>query len=107
GKSRRPDRMAEERGERRPYMGGGNRFEREGGKRPYQGTPRFAGEGEGAKRPARPPFAGKPRFGGKPGFAGKAGGFKKKFTGKAAGAKGAYQGGKAERAKRGFTKTRD
>ena len=28
-------------------------------------------------------------------------GFKKKYVGKAAGAKGAYKGGKAERAKRG------
>ncbi len=39
GQSRRPDRMAEAAGEepseRRPYTGGGNRFEREGGKRPY------------------------------------------------------------------------
>jgi ATP-dependent RNA helicase DeaD len=86
GKSRRPDRIAGEAGERapsaerKPYTGGGNRFEREGGKRPYKA---------------------KPSFGGKPAFAGKAGGFKKKFTGKAAGAKGAYQGGKAFRKRPG------
>ena len=42
--------------------------------------------------------AGKPAFGAKPGF--KKDGFKKKFVGKAAGAKGSYKGGKAERAKR-------
>src|SRR4029079_19331471 len=62
GQSRRPDRMAEatseERGERRsfgggkkPYMGGGNRFDKAGEPRPfesrrsqsrnYKGTPRF------------------------------------------------------------------
>ena len=40
--------------------------------------------------------AGKPSFGGK-----KPDGFKKKFVGKAAGAKGSYKGGKAQRAKRG------
>jgi ATP-dependent RNA helicase DeaD len=124
GKSRRPDRMAEERGERRPYTGGGNRFEREGGKRPYKGTPKFADQaqrfegyaGKDAARPERPgygekpafgdrpSFGDKPRFGGKPGFAGKPAGFKKKYTGKAAGAKGTYKGGKAERAKRSFGK---
>ncbi len=61
GKSTRPDRMAEERGERRPYKaggkkpytGGGNRFDKAGEPRPfesrrsqsrnYKGTPRFAG----------------------------------------------------------------
>jgi ATP-dependent RNA helicase DeaD len=136
GKSRRPDRVAEERGERRPYTGGGNRFEREGGKRPYKGSPRFAdeaqrfegyaankepgGEAPRSERPTferrerkpfgkpafgdKPRFAGKPSFGGKPAFGSKPGfkkdGFKKKFVGKAAGAKGAYKGGKAERAKR-------
>jgi ATP-dependent RNA helicase DeaD len=134
GKSRRPDRMAEESGERRPYRGGGNRFEREGGKRPYKGTPRFADEAqrfegyaakddtraerpsEAAPRPRsaeRPAFGDRPRFAGKPGSFKKEGfkkegfkkdGFKKKFVGKAAGAKGTYQGGKAERAKRGFGK---
>lgn len=99
GQSRRPDRMAEERkgGERRPYTGGGNRFEREGGKRPYrsaeggrasyQGTPRFARDenaslpsefqepprdtGERADRPERS-YGDKPRAfkkeGFKPGF---------------------------------------
>jgi hypothetical protein len=125
--------MAEERGERRPYTGGGNRFEREGGKRPYQGTPRFSREErisnkdaarlpaefrEPGREPSEPdrPFGDKPRpfkkdgfkpsfkkegfkkegFK-KPGFT--SGGFKKKFTGKAAGAKGAYKGGKAFRDK--------
>jgi ATP-dependent RNA helicase DeaD len=114
GKSRRPDRMAEERGERRPYAGGGKRFERDGGKRferegrrPYQGTPRFADKV--ASLPAefrdqeRASFARKPRFAGKPGEFTKAGakpgGFKKKYVGKAAGAKGAYKGGKAFRDK--------
>ena len=48
---------------------------------------------EGGERPA---FARrKPSFGGKPA------GFKKKYTGKAAGAKGAYKGGKAFRHKSG------
>jgi ATP-dependent RNA helicase DeaD len=134
GKSRRPpfgkEGTAQERGERRPYTGGGSRFkgpnfEREGPRGPYKGTPRFADaaqrfEGYAAKeapapaerpefaaRPRyedRPRFAGKPGFGGKPAFGGKPGGFKKKYTGKAAGAKGAYKGGKAERAKRGAGK---
>jgi hypothetical protein len=45
----------------------------------------------------RPRHADKPRFGGKPSFDKKPGGFKKKFVGKAAGAKGAYKGGKAFR----------
>jgi ATP-dependent RNA helicase DeaD len=58
GQSRRPDRMAEAAGEgrpeRKPYMGGGNRFERDGGKRPY--TPRAPREG------GRPPYAGTPRY---------------------------------------------
>ncbi len=182
GKSRRPDRMAEEFRERnaggkRPYMGGGSRYKKEGyegggARRGYQGSPRFADESqrfegyasnEGApaadrgdrtersERPARPRFedyaprresrddsrgesrderprfeggerkpfkkpfgkpgfgkpsfgdkprygSGKPSFGDKPAF--KKDGFKKKFVGKAAGAKGAYKGGKAERAKR-------
>ena len=97
GKSTRPDRMAsEERGERRPYeggkrpyIGGGNRFDKAGEPRPYEsrrsesrnykGTPRFKrDEGsapplEGAERPERPRFerADKPAFGGKPRFAGK------------------------------------
>jgi ATP-dependent RNA helicase DeaD len=57
-------------------------------------------------RAEKPAFAGKPRFkpgyGGKPAFGDKKpGSFKKKFVGKAAGAKGSYKGGKAERAKRG------
>jgi hypothetical protein len=163
GQSRRPDRMAEERGERKPYMGGGNRFEREGGKRPYrsggaseggrpsyQGTPRYSRDdrsagkdqgrlppefreppresGEGAaERPARATgdkprafkkdggFFKKEGTGFKKDFKGgfkKAGpsfgkdrpafkkeGFKKTFTGKAAGAKGSYKGGKAFRDK--------
>jgi ATP-dependent RNA helicase DeaD len=158
GQSRRPDRVAEEGGERRPYAGGGGgkRFEKSGEKRPYtgggnrfdkageprpfesrrsesrnyKGTPRFkrddsapprAAEGaettpERSKPPRfasfaeKPSFASgdKPRFAGKPSFGDKKpGGFKKKFTGKAAGAKGAYKGGKAERAKRGFSGTRD
>jgi ATP-dependent RNA helicase DeaD len=141
GKSRRPDRMAEESGERPAYRGGGNRFEKEGGKRPYKGSPRYADEGQAQRfegyanktepapageRPAferrerkpfakpaygekprfgsKPSFGGKPGFGGKPAFGAKPGfrkdGFKKKFVGKAAGAKGSYKGGKAERAKR-------
>ena len=58
------------------------------------------------RRAEKPAFAGKPRFkpgyGGKPAFGDKKpGGFKKKYVGKAAGAKGSYKGGKAERAKRG------
>jgi hypothetical protein len=125
GKSRRPDRMAEasfERkgGERKPYMGGGSRFKKEGG---YQGTPRYAdkhadkvaslpqefrdqergpsGERPRFERRERPAFGDKPSFrkeGFKPAFK-KEGSFKKKFTGKAAGAKGAYKGGKAFREK--------
>ena len=169
GQSRRPDRMAEEdggrrpyaggggkryeksgppSGEKRPYIGGGNRFDKAGEPRPYKsnrsesrtysgpprsgysGTPRFkrddssppASEGgdrpsfEGSKPPRfssfaekprfasgdKPRFAGKPSFGGKPAFGDKKpDGFKKKYVGKAAGAKGSYKGGKAERAKRG------
>jgi hypothetical protein len=150
GQSRRPDRIAEGyssegRGERPVYRGGGNRFEREGGKRPYKGTPRFAGESGGGEfskpprgstfapagdapreRPAsgdRPSFGDKPsgfkksfkKDGFKPGGSFKkegfkpggfkkdagAGGFKKKFVGKAAGAKGSYKGGKAFRDKSG------
>jgi ATP-dependent RNA helicase DeaD len=133
GQSRRPDRMAEASGEgrrERPvYRGGGNRFEKEGGKRPYKGSPRFADEGQSQRfegyasaqqapaegdrerKPFKKPFGktfgkssfgDKPRFGGKPSFGAKPGkgGFKKKFVGKAAGAKGSYQGGKAERARR-------
>jgi hypothetical protein len=145
GQSRRPDRMAEAsseggKGERRPYTGGGNRFERDGGKRPYrsseggkssyQGTPRYSRDDnarlpaefrepprESGERPAEP-GGDKPRAfkkeGFKPGFkkefkggfkkdgfkpAFKKEGFKKKFTGKAAGAKGSYKGGKAFRDK--------
>jgi ATP-dependent RNA helicase DeaD len=169
GQSRRPDRMQEEDGgrrpyagggkryeksgppsaEKRPYTGGGNRFDKAGEPRPfksnrsesrnysgpprsYSGTPRFKRDdsapapAEGGDRPSfdssRPPrfstFAEKPRFasgdkprfasGDKPRFAGKPSfgdkkpeGFKKKYVGKAAGAKGSYKGGKAERAKRG------
>jgi ATP-dependent RNA helicase DeaD len=78
--------------------------------------PRFdsfkpTGDAGGDARPRfdrgeKPAFAGKPRFkpgyGGKPAFGDKKpGSFKKKFVGKAAGAKGSYKGGKAERAKRG------
>jgi hypothetical protein len=148
GKSSRPDRMAEDRGERRPYaggakkpyIGGGNRFDKAGEPRPfesrrsesrnYKGTPRFKRDdnappraAEGAETPherskpprfssfaEKPSFApgDKPRFAAKPSFGDKKpGGFKKKFTGKAAGAKGAYKGGKAERAKRGYSGTRD
>jgi ATP-dependent RNA helicase DeaD len=124
GKSRRPDRMAES--EKKPYTGGGNRFDRAGEPRPYEsrrsqsrnykGTPRFAesdpprverftpvGDPDAAQV-ARPRPAGKPHFGGKPSFGGKfekPKGFKKKFVGKAAGAKGAYKGGKAFRNKAG------
>jgi hypothetical protein len=56
-------------------------------------------------RADKPAFGGKPRFGGKP-VRRQASGFKKKFTGKAAGAKGSYKGGKAERAKRGVWSAR-
>jgi ATP-dependent RNA helicase DeaD len=133
GKSRRPDRMAE--AADKPYLGGGNRYDKAGEKRPfesrrtqsrnYKGVPRDRDAGDAAPREtfeaprdadaehvARPRFAGKPRFGdqpafkpkfgAKPGFGKKpafAGGFKKKFTGKAAGAKGTYKGGKAFRDK--------
>jgi ATP-dependent RNA helicase DeaD len=91
----------------------------DGGERPSK-PPRFesfappstpAGDAGGDSRPRferaeKPAFAGKPRFkpgyGGKPAFGDKKpGSFKKKFVGKAAGAKGSYKGGKAERAKRG------
>jgi ATP-dependent RNA helicase DeaD len=129
GKSMRPDRMAEAeegRDERRPkfggkkpYTGGGNRFDKAGEPRPYEsnrsqsrnykGTPRFKSDDAAPAvdpdtgRVERPRYAGKPRFGdkpafgGKPSFGGKPGGFKKKYVGKAAGAKGAYKGGKAFR----------
>lgn len=105
GKSMRPDRMAEAE-EKKPYIGGGNRFDKAGEPRPYEsrrsqsrnykGTPRFSRDAsappaEGGERPA---FGrGKPSFDKKPGF-------KKKYTGKAAGAKGAYKGGKAFRKER-------
>jgi hypothetical protein len=129
GKSMRPDRMAEAeegRDERRPkfggkkpYTGGGNRFDKAGEPRPYEsnrsqsrnykGTPRFKSDDAAPAvdpdtgRVERPRYAGKPRFGDKPAFGGKPsfgrkpGGFKKKYVGKAAGAKGAYKGGKAFR----------
>jgi ATP-dependent RNA helicase DeaD len=61
GQSRRPDRMAEaseERGGRKPYMGGGSRY-KEGGseyvKKPYKGTPRFTEGGAEDGRSSRPP----------------------------------------------------
>jgi ATP-dependent RNA helicase DeaD len=84
--------------------------------------PRFesfapSGDAGGDSRPKferaeKPAFAGKPRFtpgyGGKPTFGDKKpGGFKKKFVGKAAGAKGSYKGGKAHRAKASFGGTKD
>jgi hypothetical protein len=165
GKSMRPDRLAEEErgerrpysgggkhfekktGEKRPYIGGGNRFDKAGEPRPYEsrrsesrnykGSPRFKRDDrapsdsgdrptfEGSKPPRFASFESKPRFasedkprfdsGDKPRFAGKPafgdrkfgdkkpGSFKKKYVGKAAGAKGAYKGGKAERAKRSFS----
>jgi ATP-dependent RNA helicase DeaD len=108
-------------GEPRPYES--NRTQ----SRNYKGTPRFkrddsapSAPAEGGERPAyerkpprmstfekpagadsdKPRYAAKPRFGGKPAFGDKKpGGFKKKFTGKAAGAKGSYKGGKAFRDK--------
>jgi ATP-dependent RNA helicase DeaD len=156
GPSRRPDRMveaaaSEDGGERRPYaggkkpyIGGGNRFDKAGEPRPYesrrsqtrnyQGSPRFKRDDrgppsdsgdrptfEGSKPPRFSSFAEKPRFssGDKPRFPGKPsfgdrkfgdkkpGGFKKKYVGKAAGAKGAYKGGKAERAKRSYSGNKD
>src|SRR6186713_1378589 len=157
GQSRRPDRMAEEdggrrpyagggakrfdksSGEKKPYIGGGNRFDKAGEPRPYASrrsesrnysgpprsgyarTPRFKRDApapaEGGDRPTfegskparfssfaeKPRFASedKPRFAGKPSFGDKKPeGFKKKYVGKAAGAKGSYKGAKAERAKR-------
>jgi hypothetical protein len=98
--------------------------------RSYSGTPRFkrddsappAAEGgdrptfEGSKPPRFSTFAEKPRFasGDKPRFAGKPSfgdkkpdGFKKKYVGKAAGAKGSYKGGKAHRAKSSYGGTKD
>jgi ATP-dependent RNA helicase DeaD len=123
GKSQRPDRMAEasfSEGGRKPYMGGGSRYKKEG----YKGTPRYADKvaslptefrdqerAPSQERPAftpreRPAFGDKPTFkkeGFKPGGFKKDGfkpaGFKKKFTGKAAGAKGSYKGGKSFREK--------
>jgi ATP-dependent RNA helicase DeaD len=162
GQSRRPDRMAEASEERgastfedrrpyagkksgpgsgakRPYIGGGNRFDKAGEPRPYEsrrsesrnykGTPRFKRDDSAAPAPraegaesgerasferSKPPrfatFEPKPRFAGKPSFGAKKygdkkfgdkkpEGFKKKYTGKAAGAKGSYKGGKAFRDK--------
>jgi ATP-dependent RNA helicase DeaD len=114
GKSTRPDRMAEERGERppdaggkKPYIGGGNRFDKAGEPRPhesrrsqsrnYKGTPRFTRDAGGpppAEDAERAPFArAKPTFG----SGEKPAGFKKKYVGKAAGAKGSYKGGKSFR----------
>ena len=167
GQSRRPDRMQEEdggrrpyaggggsagkryeSGEKKPYIGGGNRFDKAGEPRPYAsrrsetrnysgpprsyaGSPRFKrddsapppAEGGGDRptfegsKPARfATFAEKPRFasGDKPRFAGKPSfgdkkpeGFKKKYVGKAAGAKGSYKGGKAHRAKSSYGGTKD
>ena len=105
-------------GEPRPYKSERSQS------RNYKGTPRFrddapraAAPAEGGDRPSadrgsKPPrfstfaekpkaaFGDKPRFAGKPSFAGsKPEGFKKKFVGKAAGAKGSYKGGKAFRDK--------
>jgi len=174
GQSRRPDRMAEEdggrrpyagggggkrfdksSGEKKPYIGGGNRFDKTGEPRPYEsrrsesrnykgpprsyaGSPRFkrddssAPPADGGDRPTfegskpqrfssfaekprfdsgdKPRFASgdKPRFAGKPSFGDKKpGGFKKKFVGKAAGAKGSYKGGKAHRAKATYGGAKD
>jgi hypothetical protein len=64
--------------------------------------PRYAGKPRFGDKPGfgdKPKFGGRPRFGGKPASDGKPGGFKKKFVGKAAGAKGSYKGGKAFRDK--------
>jgi ATP-dependent RNA helicase DeaD len=121
GKSTRPDRMAEAdqgRGERpkfarKPYTGGGNRFDKAGEPRPYEsnrsqsrnykGTPRFKSEDAAPAvdpdtgRVERPRHAGKPSFGGKSSPGARPAGFKKKYVGKAAGAKGTYKGGKAFR----------
>jgi ATP-dependent RNA helicase DeaD len=112
-------------GEPRPYESRRSESRNYSGPpRSYAGTPRFKREdrapapAEGGDRPtfegSKPPrfstFAEKPRFasGDKPRFAGKPSygdkkpdGFKKKYVGKAAGAKGSYKGAKAERAKRG------
>jgi ATP-dependent RNA helicase DeaD len=129
GGERRPYAGAKkfEGGEKRPYIGGGNRFDKAGEPRPYKsersqsrnykGTPRFRDDAPRApaasdapdrapERSSRPPrfstFAEKPRSDAKPSFgAAKPEGFKKKFVGKAAGAKGSYKGGKAFRDKRG------
>jgi hypothetical protein len=127
----------EKSGEKRPYIGGGNRFDKAGEPRPYEsrrsesrnykGSPRFkrddrparfesfspAGDAGGEKpafgdKPRFKPYGGKSAFGGKSSFGDKKpGGFKKKYVGKAAGAKGAYKGGKAERAKRSGSGPRD
>jgi ATP-dependent RNA helicase DeaD len=109
GKSIRPDRVAESEpggderrgGYKKPYTGGGNRFDRAGEPRPhesnrsqsrnYKGTPRFK---QDAGAPAGAPGGFAKKFG-------KPEGFKKKFVGKAAGAKGSYKGGKAFRNKSG------
>jgi ATP-dependent RNA helicase DeaD len=113
GRSIRPDRMAEAdeaRDERRggykkPYTGGGNRFDKAGEARPYEsnrsqsrnykGTPRFKREDPGAPAPGGETGGFKKKFAAKPA------GFRKKFVGKAAGAKGSYKGGKAFRNKAG------
>jgi len=92
--------------QKRPYTGGGNRFDAAGEPRPhesrrsqsrnYKGTPRFRDEsGAPAEAAGRPALARSKSAFPKPA------GFKKKFTGKAAGAKGAYKGGKAFRHKAG------
>ena len=108
-------------GEPRPYKSERSQS------RNYRGTPRFRDDSspapaagpaavpaEAGERPfergSKPPrfstFAEKPRSTGRPTFghgkpAGKPEGFKKKFVGKAAGAKGSYKGGKAFRDKSG------
>src|SRR6185295_4897972 len=130
GKSMRPDRMAEGeegRGEHRPsdgerkpyakkpYIGGGNRFDKTGEPRPYEsrrtqsrnykGTPRFKRDDDrgppaqaretphdaDAAQVERPRFAGKPRFD-KPGGFSKPGGFGKPSFGKPDGFKKKFVG---------------
>jgi ATP-dependent RNA helicase DeaD len=80
--------------------GGERTFDR-GSKPPRFST--FAEKPAFADKPSfgdKPKFSDKPRFAGKPSFGDKKpDGFKKKFVGKAAGAKGSYKGGKAFRAK--------
>jgi ATP-dependent RNA helicase DeaD len=83
--SRDAPRDGAERPPRRPYLGGGNRFDKAGESRPFRSARSESRDYRGPGGPGGPGgFGGarKPRFEGKPKFEGKPTGFKKKFTGK-------------------------